>query len=151
VKILGWFEAKFEDDRKFLEDLFLQVDENGDSFLMSVLKECLNSNIGECFIETYKFLIGNFDIEFVKRFLLIENYEKENCLNHIYNEEDQWKMTGILDLLSENFGNDHDFFRRLINEKLRECLSVKEWMRDIVSDVGLESEVDLVRMKIEKI
>jgi hypothetical protein len=134
VKILNWFEAKFGDDRRFLEGLLLEVDGNGDSFLMSVLKECLNSHVGECFTETYHFLIRHFDIGFVGKFLLIENCEMENCINHIYSDGDQWKITGILDLLFDDFQSDHDFFKLLINEKLRENPSVREWMRRIVND-----------------
>ncbi len=116
---------------KFLGKNFLEVDENLDSFLYFVLKKCKDDwQIYDSFIETYKFLMKNFDKVFVKEFLLLQNKKGKIFLNIICENSYNLDMIFILDTLFKDFQNDQDFFANLINEKSKKNRKVKDFMKN---------------------
>jgi hypothetical protein len=128
TKIMEWLRAKFQNDEEFLEKLLMNVDENGDSFLIFVCHEIHWCYSDKFFIKTHKFLMESFGKIFLQNFLLIENQKGENVLNVILNKS-EWMMIKILNFLLKDFQNDLSFFQKLINEKLRENNEVKRWMK----------------------
>jgi hypothetical protein len=81
TKVFEWLEEKFKNEKNFLKNFLMQVDENGDSFLHVLLRKCRDWQFDHFFTATFKFLIRNFDKSFVQNFLLIQNKRQENCLN----------------------------------------------------------------------
>jgi hypothetical protein len=130
TEVLEWLEEKFKNDKKFLKNFLMQVDENGDSFLHVLLRKCYVGDLDRFFTKTFKFLIRNFDKSFVQNFLLIQNKRQENCLNLICQRVwDEKKIPEILDLLSKDFQNNHEFFTKLLNEGLKKNEKVREWFK----------------------
>jgi hypothetical protein len=130
TKVFKWLEEKFKNEKNFLKNFLMQVDENGDSFLHVVLRKCGDSWVVGFFTKTFEFFIGNFDKSFVQNFLLIQNKRQENCLNLICQRgEDEWKIPKILDLLSKDFQNDREFFTKLLNEELKKNEKVRKWIK----------------------
>jgi hypothetical protein len=123
-----WLEKKFKNDKNFLKNFLMQVDENGDSFLHVVLRKCEDWWVGVFFTKTFEFLIRNFDKSFVQNFLLIQNKRQENCLNSVCRRRD-WKIPEILDRLSKDFKNDQEFLTKLLNEELKKNKEVREWIK----------------------
>jgi hypothetical protein len=127
TEVLEWLGTNFQNDKEFLEKLLLNVDENGNTFLPSVLNR-IRWDFEKYFTGICKFLIENFGKIFLQNFLLIENKEGENILNLICNDK-EWMIIKILNLLLKEFQNDLSFLQKLINEKLRESNRVKRWMK----------------------
>jgi hypothetical protein len=130
IKTLKWLKEKFEIDMDFLKDFLLQVDENKDSFFTFILKKPPYFGLFYCFTEIYNFLIETFGKIFISKFLLIENSENENFLNIICTKRENSIVIKVLDHLFKNFQNDSEFFKKLINEKLRENMDVKNWIKN---------------------
>jgi hypothetical protein len=131
ILMLEWFKTTFKNDQNFLEKILLEVDENLDSFLYFVLKKCKDDwQIYDSFIETYKFLMKNFDKVFVKEFLLLQNKKGKIFLNIICENSYNLDMIFILDTLFKDFQNDQDFFANLINEKSKKNRKVKDFMKN---------------------
>jgi hypothetical protein len=126
-QVFKWLEKKFKNDKNFLENFLMQVDENGDSFLHVVLRKCDESKINNVSVRTFKFLTEIFDKSFVQNFLLIQNKRLENCLNLVCQRQGK-KISGILKLLSKDFQNDREFFRKLLNDELKKNKKVRKWI-----------------------
>jgi hypothetical protein len=112
------------------------IDENGDSFLHVLLRKCDYFQVYHFFTKTFKFLIRNFDKSFVQNFLLIQNKRQENCLN-LFFQRVEWKISDILDRLSEDFQNDQEFFTKLLNEKLKKNEKVRKWTKNNLDFIDL--------------
>jgi hypothetical protein len=128
IKTLKWLKEKFEIDMDFLKDFLLQLDENGNSFFTFILKKRPYWDLFRRFTEIYDFLFEFFGKIFISKFLLIENSENENFLNIICTIENS--IIQVLDHLLVNFQNDSEFFKKLINKKLRENADVKNWIKN---------------------
>jgi hypothetical protein len=138
AQVFEWLEEKFKNDKNFLKNFLMQVDENGDSFLHVLLRKCYDGWLDDFFTKTFKFLIRNFDKSFVQNFLLIQNKRKENCLNLVCQlVEDEWKIPEILNLLSKEFQNDREFFTKLLNEELKKNKKVREWIKKKLDFIDL--------------
>jgi hypothetical protein len=130
AKVFEWLEEKFKNDKNFLKNFLMQVDENGDSFLHVLLRKCDGWRVADFFTKTFEFLIRNFDKSFLQNFLLIQNKRQENCLNLFCQRVwYKWKIPEILDLLSKNFQNDQEFFTKILNEELKKNKKVREWIK----------------------
>ncbi len=142
TEVFEWLE-KFKNDKEFLENFLMQVDENGDSFLHVVLRKCDGGDVDDFFTKTFKFLIRNFDKSFVQNFLLIQNKRQENCLNlFCQGVKYEWKIPKILNLLSKDFQNDREFFTKLLNEELKKNEKVREWIKKNSSFTEKELKVE---------
>jgi hypothetical protein len=140
IKMLGWFERTFKNDEKFLKNFLLEIDENSDSFLIFVLRNCENRWI-QCFFKyTYQFLIENFDKVILKELLLLQNNEDKNFLEVIFERCGKY-VTQILDKLFKDFQNDQDFFTKLIKEKLKKNREVENFMKNKFNNDLPEEEV----------
>jgi hypothetical protein len=138
TQVFKWLEEKFKNDKNFLKNFLMQVDENGDSFLHVLLRKCDYGWVDDFFTETFEFLFRNFDKSFVQNFLLIKNKRQENCLNLICQRvEDVKKIPEILDLLSKDFQNDQEFFTKLINEELKKNKKVRKWIKKNLDFIDL--------------
>ncbi len=141
TEVLKWLEKKSENDKKFLKNFLMQVDENGDSFLHVLLRKCRYFKVNDFFTETFNFLIRNFDKSFVQNFLLIQNKRQKNCLNLVCQRvRFEKKIPEILNLLSKDFQNDREFFTKLFNEVLKKNEEVREWIKNNLDFIDL-SEV----------
>jgi hypothetical protein len=106
IQMLEWLDEKFNDKTQ-LENFLMQVDQYGDSFLGSILQTGHLYQIIDGFLLTSKFLIGTFDKAFALNFLLLENNQKENCVNLVCKRRyDQEPM--ILHFVS-GLSADNDF------------------------------------------
>jgi hypothetical protein len=83
----------------------------------------------DVFSAPYNILIKNFNITFVKRFLLIQNKQNLNFFDIICstNKRDT-VITKILDTLWENFRDDQVFFDELVEKELMKDKIVPTWM-----------------------
>ncbi len=54
-KVFKWLEEKSKNEKNFLENFLMQVDENGDSFLHVVLRKCDDWYLDDFFTETFNF------------------------------------------------------------------------------------------------
>ncbi len=136
TEVFKWLEEKFKNEKNFLENFLMQVDENGDSFLHVLLRKCRDFRVDDFFTETFKFLLRNFDKSFVQKFLLIQNKRQENCLN-LFCQRLVKKIPEILDLLSKDFQNDREFFTKLLNEELKKNEKVREWIKKNLDFIDL--------------
>jgi hypothetical protein len=138
TKVLEWLEEKFKNEKNFLENFLIQVDENGDSFLNVVLRKCRDWWVDDFFTETFKFLIRNFDKSFVQNFLLIQNKRQENCLNLVCQRfRFEWDIPKIFDLLLKDFQNDQEFFAKLFSEELKKNKKVRKWIKNNLDFIDL--------------
>ncbi len=137
TKVFKWLEEKFKNEKNFLKNFLMQVDENGDSFFTFILGKCYDFDVDYFFTATFKFLIRNFDKSFVQNFLLIQNKRQENCLNLVCQRRD-WRIPEILGLLSKGFQNDQEFFTKLLNEELKENEKVREWIKNNLDFIDLQ-------------
>jgi hypothetical protein len=147
TKILEWFKTTFKNDSIFMKFFLLQVDENLDSFLIFLLKKCVEWDIDHHFMETYDYLLTNFDKVFVKEFLILENSEDENFLNIVCKRDDK-NVTKILNIIFNDFENDQDFFTKLINEKSKKHREIKDFMRDKLN-INVPEEEEAVEEKVK--
>jgi hypothetical protein len=136
IQVFKWLEEKFKNEKKFLKNFLMQVDENGDSFLHVLLRKCYDWQFDDFFTATFKFLTRNFDKSFVQNFLLIQNKRQENCLNLVCQRYEK-KIPGILDLLLEDFQNDQEFFTKLLNEELKKNEKVRNWTKKNLDFIDL--------------
>jgi hypothetical protein len=128
IAILKLFITKF--DRGFMENFLLQIDENLNSFLIFILMKCWDDNrLNQIFTEVLTILIANFHLDFVKQFLIIENDEKQNCLNVIC-RKDISILPAMLDQLWKKFQNDTKIIKTLMNEDLRQNLEIQTWLNN---------------------
>jgi hypothetical protein len=138
AEVFEWLEEKFKNEKNFLKNFLMQVDENGDSFLHVILRKCYDFRVDVFFTKTFEFLIRNFDKSFVQNFLLIQNKRLENCLNLFCQRvEDDWEIPEILDLLSKDFQNDREFFTKLLNEELKKNEKVRKWIKKNLDFIDL--------------
>ncbi len=49
----------------------------------------------------------------------------------------EWKISDILDRLSEDFQNDQEFFTKLLNEKLKKNEKVRKWTKNNLDFIDL--------------
>jgi ankyrin repeat protein len=141
IKMLGWFGTTFKNDENFLKNFLLEIDENSDSFLIFVLRNCENGWI-QCFFKyTYQFLIENFDKVIIKELLLLQNNEDKNFLEVIFKRCGKHDVIQILDKLFKDFQNDQDFFTKLIKEKLKKNREVENFMKNKYNNDLPEKEV----------
>jgi hypothetical protein len=138
AKVFKWLEEKFKNEKNFLKNFLMQVDEDGDSFLHVLLRKCdYNWQVVYVFFtKTFEFLTRNFDKSFVQNFLLIQNKRQENCLNLVC-QRFEWIIPKILDLLSKDFQNDREFFTKLFNEKLKKNKKVRKWTKKNLDFIDL--------------
>jgi hypothetical protein len=137
TKVFEWLEEKkFKNEKNFLKNFLMQVDENGDSFLHVLLRKCFDFQVDDFFTKTFNFLTRNFDKSFVQNFLLIQNKRQENCLNLVC-QRDKWNIQKILDRLSKDFQNDQEFFTKLLNEELKKNEKVREWIKIFLDFIDL--------------
>jgi hypothetical protein len=124
ASILEYFGAIFRNDKTPLKDLLLHVDENGDSCL-TVMDEF---DTFYDFDEIFQFLTENFDKNFVRDLLIIENSENRNCFHMLFGKLENEQIIGYLNLFIDCFGNDRGFYEKLLGEKFRNNPLVEEWM-----------------------
>jgi hypothetical protein len=132
IKILKYLFEKFQNS-KILENLLLAIDDYGNSFLIFYcLQPFVPGIIKNCkeFLELVK---NNFDLDFLKKFLLIKNNQNNNFHHVLMSNKfggGLEKTLDVLEVLQEVVGKDDRFFIELtedpeIPDQIKEFLETK--------------------------
>jgi hypothetical protein len=112
MKILNYLIEKFKNDKQFLEQFLLSVDNYGDTFLIHYFCLDVTSQAIKISRELFAFIKNNFGLDFLKKLLLIKNKQNKN-FHHTLLEN---KLGGleesleVLEILVEVVGKDKEFF-----------------------------------------
>jgi hypothetical protein len=146
IKIIKWLKDIFKNKPDFLENLLLHVDEKGNTFFIYALKKCWKRLQIAVFIELLNFFVTNFDKNFAKQILIIENEDNQNCLS-VTCAGRKFKYTPIeslpredlpeaFELLLKHFRNDKNFLKLLINDEAMKNQGVQNWRKLKIDETG---------------
>jgi hypothetical protein len=131
MKILNYLFEKFKNEKQFLEQLLLSVDNSGNTFLIHYF--CLDFIPGviKASRELFKFIKNKFGLDFLKKLLLIRNKQNKN-FHHVLLENKLGgveKSLQVLEILLEVFGKDKEFFQELTKQKKEIPEEIKEFLK----------------------
>jgi hypothetical protein len=131
MKILNYLFEKFKNEKQFLEQFLLSVDNSGNTFLIHYFSGGFTSQAIKASREFPRLIKSNFGSNFLKKLLLIKNKQSKN-FHQILLEN---KLGGVeeslevLEILIEVVGKDREFFVELTkqNEEIPE--EIKEFLK----------------------
>jgi hypothetical protein len=143
-KILSFLLEKFKNEKNFLEELLLSVDEDGNSFLIFYFSQSFPERMIKVSKEFFELVKANFGLDFLKKLLLIRNKNEIGENFHLALLSKKWggvkNSLQFLKILLEVVGEDKEFFTELTNQikipkEIREFLKTyleietKAWRR----------------------
>jgi hypothetical protein len=142
IKILSFLFDKFKNEKNFLEEFLLSVDDDGNSFLIFYFLQRYPSRMTKVSKEFFELIKTNFGVDFLKKLLLVRNKFVNNfhlalLANKFGGVE---RSLQVLEILLEVVGKDKNFFTELtkqdeIPKEIREFLKTnlevetKAWRR----------------------
>jgi hypothetical protein len=124
MKILQYLFEKFENEKQYLEQFLLSIDDDGNSFLIHYFSEDLLGKLLTISEALFKLIKDNFDLNFLKILLLIRNKSDRNLYHALLGNKygGVEKSLKLLENLLEVLGNDQEFFAELTkqNEEIPE-------------------------------
>jgi hypothetical protein len=130
MKILNYLFEKFKNQKDFLAELLLSVNDFGNTFLSFYFSRDFASKTIEIFKELFNSIKSTFGLDFLRKLLLIKNKKNRNFHlvlldNKIYDGVE--KSLEVFEILLEVVGKDEEFFVELtkqeeIPEQIKEFL-----------------------------
>jgi hypothetical protein len=132
TKILNYLFEKFKNQKDFLDEVLLSVDDFGNTFLIFYFSRDWVPETIKISKELFNSIKSNFDLEFLKKLLLIKNKKNRNfhlVLLENKNYDGVEKSLQVFEILLEVVGNDEEFFVKLtkqeeIPDQIKEFLEV---------------------------
>jgi hypothetical protein len=132
TNIVNYLFLKFGDDKNFVKRILYSVDEYGNTILHFFFQKypVESSEVAPVFFDMIK---SNFNVNFLKEFLLIKNDSHQNFF-HIAQAHSVDNALKLLGVLLEIVGNDKKFFENLVKqEKIPEKIKLFMMVNFIMS------------------
>jgi hypothetical protein len=146
MKILNYLFEKFKNQKDFLAEVLLSVDDFGNTFLTYFFSRGWVPETIETSKELFNSIKSTFDLEFLKKLLLIKNKQNRNfhqvlLLNKLFDGVEE--SLEVFEILLEVVGKDEEFFAELTKqEEIPE--QIKEFLKEnfkIKKELGEEKDI----------